>query len=1076
MLPYLFVQELIPNSRNYRTAVAYYHRDLVSWLKVTEESYGYCVNGSVEVYDMDFQCEIMLDAQGHLLNYDCECDYCTDKSPCAHIGAILLKLNELDLPYFPYSYQRENWAEQFLKERENYRISQELNYTKTFLKQKKAKYVQQLSGELQLAKYHLYPLLISRGEGEFSLEYRIGNDRTYVVRSISALLDNIDEQNEVSYGKKLQFIHRLEAFSDQAQKQIAFMREALRFEEYRRAQQTHYYFGYYQDVRLGRYIELAPQLYESFFTACVGQTFKELSLAHRDHYEMEVEEKEDYYTLHFLSPNGVGCIGEQHYYSMEQTGENHFTLFAYPLDDKHNVEELLSTFLEHEVMVSKDHFAEFYKYVLKPIEKYLIIHHLPELINNPYEQIRIYGDVNENGQVEFQLYYEDEDKNRVFGFDDSFDHTYEQDLVEQSFRLYTDRIDNKKGMAYFDMNDENTYAFIHERLPILQDYAEIYVSEALKKVGQPVHYQIQVGIRVNNDLISVDINSVDIPKMEVAEVLAQYRRKKKFHRLRTGELISLDSPELEELSHMMARYHVDTKDIVQGEFQLDQNRMFALDQEAEQESLIKVNRAESFKDLIQRFEQPVEPFLLAEHYDHLLRDYQKEGYQWLRTLHQYGFNGILADDMGLGKTLQVICLLDHVDRQDPSIVICPSSLIYNWEDEVRRFAEHLQPLCIVGDQVQRQSLIKGDLKGKLLITSYDYMRRDIEYYQDLSFQYAILDESQYIKNQNTKNARAVKQLQAKHKLALSGTPIENSLAELWSVFDFLMPQYLFNYHYFRQEFELPIVKNHDEGKIAILRQMVSPFILRRNKKEVLTELPEKIEIKQLIPFSESERELYYASLSQVNEQLQILLNAPVHLDKMAILALLTRLREICCEPRLLYDNIQQPSSKMKACLDLVTNYKQNGQKVLIFSSFTSLFELMEPELHRNGISYLKLTGQTSKEKRREAVNAFQEGKADVFLISLKAGGTGLNLTRAEAVIHFDPWWNQSSQNQATDRAYRIGQTQNVQVHQLIMKESVEEKMMRLQEKKKELADLFVENSEGNIGSLSKEEIMELFAR
>ena len=197
---------------------------------------------------------------------------------------------------------------------------------------------------------------------------------------------------------------------------------------------------------------------------------------------------------------------------------------------------------------------------------------------------------------------------------------------------------------------------------------------------------------------------------------------------------------------------------------------------------------------------------------------------------------------------------------------------------------------------------------------------------------------------------------------------------------------------------------------------------------------------------------------------------------MAILALLTRLREICCEPRLLYENIQQPSSKMKACLDLVTNYKQNGQKVLIFSSFTSLFELMEPELHRNGISYLKLTGQTSKEKRREAVNAFQEGKADVFLISLKAGGTGLNLTRAEAVIHFDPWWNQSSQNQATDRAYRIGQTQNVQVHQLIMKESVEGKMMRLQEKKKELADLFVENSEGNIGSLSKEEIMELFAR
>ena len=256
--------------------------------------------------------------------------------------------------------------------------------------------------------------------------------------------------------------------------------------------------------------------------------------------------------------------------------------------------------------------------------------------------------------------------------------------------------------------------------------------------------------------------------------------------------------------------------------------------------------------------------------------------------------------------------------------------------------------------------------------------------------------------------------------------------------------------------------------------MVSPFILRRNKKDVLLELPDKIEKTQLIPFTQQESELYFANLAQINTQLQELFQME-KIDKIAILAMLTKLRQICCEPRMIYENINQSSSKMKACMDLICNYKANHQQVLLFSSFTKVFDLMEEELKLNGIRYFILTGETSKEKRRELVYRFQEGEADVFLISLKAGGTGLNLTAAQAVIHFDPWWNLSAQNQATDRANRIGQLNKVIVHQLIMKESIEEKIQILQAKKKELADMFVENSEGNVSSLSTEDLKELLA-
>lgn len=288
-----------------------------------------------------------------------------------------------------------------------------------------------------------------------------------------------------------------------------------------------------------------------------------------------------------------------------------------------------------------------------------------------------------------------------------------------------------------------------------------------------------------------------------------------------------------------------------------------------------------------------------------------------------------------------------------------------------------------------------------------------------------------------------------------------------------MPDYLFNYHYFQSHYETPIVKNHDEQKQQELKKLISPFILRRNKKEVLTELPEKIEKTISLEFNKEEQKLYLANLVQVNKDLQKQLNYE-KIDRIAILAMLTRLRQICCEPRVLYENITNISSKLEGCLDLIRNFQGNNQKVLLFSSFTSVLDLIIEELEKEQISYYKLTGDTKKEERHRLVNQFQSDNTTVFLISLKAGGTGLNLTAAEAVIHFDPWWNMSAQNQATDRAHRIGQQNVVTVYKLVMKDSIEEKILDLQNKKKNLADSFVEGNEGGITSMSTDDIIELF--
>ncbi len=423
--------------------------------------------------------------------------------------------------------------------------------------------------------------------------------------------------------------------------------------------------------------------------------------------------------------------------------------------------------------------------------------------------------------------------------------------------------------------------------------------------------------------------------------------------------------------------------------------------------------------------------------------------------------------------------LDESKSKRASLVVSPSSLSLNWQNEAQKFAKELKTLVIRGSLAERKRCIQEMDQYDLVITSYDLLKRDIDLYEekDYQFRYIIADEAQYLKNSNTQNAKAIKKLKADTRYALTGTPIENSLAELWSIFDFIMPGYLFSYRMFKATYEMPIVKEESMEAMEKLRMLIEPFVLRRNKKEVLTELPDKTITVLNNEMGEEQKNIYLNYLAEAKQELaeEIDVNG-YERSQMQILAALTRLRQICCHPGLFIENYQEGSSKLDQCMEIIEEATNGGHKILLFSGYTSMFPIIEKELKQLGIRYFKLTGNTKVEERIELVNEFnQNPDVKVFLISLKAGGTGLNLTGADMVIHYDPWWNLSTENQATDRAYRIGQKNNVQVYKLITKNSIEEKIYELQQKKEALVDNMLSTKTSFISKMSKEEIMNLFS-
>jgi len=542
-----------------------------------------------------------------------------------------------------------------------------------------------------------------------------------------------------------------------------------------------------------------------------------------------------------------------------------------------------------------------------------------------------------------------------------------------------------------------------------------------------------------------------------------------------------NNKDIEFLSTLTEGLDISYKNI-EDKIQLPVNRALYLDKLLKENSQIEVTTNNEYNDIIEKTIIKEDDNNVSDELKDVLRDYQKVGHEWLSILDQYGFGGILADDMGLGKTIQILSVLITNKKQEKdnkaSLVVAPSSLTLNWKNESEKFAKDLNILIINGYAEERKEKIKQIKNYDLVITSYDLLKRDIEEYEalDYVFRYIVADEAQYIKNNNTQNSKAIKRIKAKTKYALTGTPMENSLSELWSIFDFIMPGYLFTYKKFKNNYEIPIAREHDEEVLKKLKMLIEPFVLRRTKKEVLKELPDKTTIVLNNEMQEEQEKIYLSYLASARDELEEEIeDKGFEQSRIKILALLTRLRQICCHPSLFISNYKDGSGKLNQCIELVKDGIQSGHKILLFSGYTSMFEIIEQALKKEGISYLKLTGKTSVKDRFELIEQFNNDEnIKVFLISLKAGGTGINLTSADMVIHYDPWWNLSVENQATDRTHRIGQTKKVQVYKLITKNSIEEKIYDLQQRKKELIDNMLSTDTKFINKLSKEDIMGLF--
>lgn len=565
----------------------------------------------------------------------------------------------------------------------------------------------------------------------------------------------------------------------------------------------------------------------------------------------------------------------------------------------------------------------------------------------------------------------------------------------------------------------------------------------------------------------------------------KYKLKKKYYRLKNGSFLDLqDSKEIDFIDKLISGTDATYKDLESGSIRLPVNRTLYLNQLLKEIKGTEIIKNKEYKNIINGLDKDLidEEEQVPEKLESILRPYQKTGFKWLKTLDRYKFGGILADDMGLGKTIQIISILldykQNSNEHKTSIVVSPSSLSLNWKNEIEKFSPDLNIKVIRGTATERKDLIQKIDNYDLVITSYDLLKRDTDIYKDrnYNFKFIIADEAQYLKNNNTKNAKAIKQLKADTRFALTGTPIENSLAELWSIFDFIMPGYLFSYKEFKSTYEMAIVKDEDKEAMNKLKMLIEPFVLRRTKKEVLTELPEKTITVLNNEMEEEQRNIYLSYLVQAKQELQDEININGYeKSQMKILAALTRLRQICCHPGLFIENYKGGSSKLEQCMEIIEDSINAGHKILLFSSYTSMFGIIENELNERGIKYFKLTGSTKVDERIELVDEFnQNDEIGVFLISLKAGGTGLNLIGADIVIHYDPWWNISAENQATDRAYRIGQKNNVQVYKLITKDSIEEKIYELQQRKAELTDNILSTQTTFINKLSKEDIMNLF--
>ncbi|MFT5873736.1 MAG: SNF2 family DNA or RNA helicase [Clostridium sp.] len=632
-----------------------------------------------------------------------------------------------------------------------------------------------------------------------------------------------------------------------------------------------------------------------------------------------------------------------------------------------------------------------------------------------------------------------------------------------------------KNKFYFLKKEDYIFKFFKSDVERLQEIGDVYYSENFKGIKSLGTTGISGNIKSGKyNYFEMDFKIGNIEPLETTNILRSFRNNLKYYKLKNGEYLDLEELELNKflkLLDVMAPLGSDDNHI-----EISKSKGVFLESYLAENNIRYIKGRKELKDIRDKLKN-IEKLKFKEPValNGKLREYQKVGYNWFKTLEYLGFGGILGDEMGLGKTIQAITFI-LASKGGKTLIVAPTSLIYNWISEFEKFAPGLKVVAVNGSKDERRQIINNIENFDVIITTYNLLKRDLEIYNVLEFDCCILDEAQNIKNPKSQNSMAVKEVVAKTRFALSGTPIENSLMDLWSIFDFIMPGYLYDEKRFSVRYHKKLKESPEI--LEDLNRLIKPFILRRRKKDVLKELPDKIEKTLLVSFEEEQKKVYKTYANHAMELIENKVRDDEFKNsKIEILSYITKLRQLCLDPTILMNNYSGDSTKMEALVELLQRSIEQGHRVLVFSQFTSVLKNIQKRLFVEGISFSYLDGSIPSEKRMNLVKDFNSGENSVFLISLKAGGTGLNLTSADVVIHFDPWWNPAVEEQATDRAHRIGQKNVVEVIKIIVKGTIEEKILSLQEDKKKLISELMgdELSSGEgFASLSEEEIFGLF--
>lgn len=1001
------------------------------------------VDFSVDIfYSGTFRVSFIIDKDGKIISKSCNCTDFAQEKICSHILACVLKKKNDFFTEEEISFQKSKNILECFVTKESLATSKE---------------------ELGLDIDIIYE------DGNYIVKLKIGVGIKYTIKTrdkFNAFRRCYLGDDELELGKKLTYSRAKYYFNEDDTKIVEFLFNYSRFSV-----------GNYEvrdePLKLNNreFNELLRLLENRTFTLA-GNPIKNIVKGMPTDYRLDYEEDKykffiDNYEQYLVVDNDARFV----------IYEN--KLYLLDIEDSKILCELFDNGV-NSIVFAKENLELFKKGLLrKTINNIVVDDNIQEIKVSKEKKISIYFDLAEDrvranvklkyGNSEFDYFDKVDDIIR----DVDFENKAISDLTAYSFVL------SKNCFEIGDM--DSAYNFLDNGLEYFANNYTIFTTEKIKKLNIYKDVKVKSNFSIGKDnILAYDFQIDKVNEDEVNSMLLAIKSKKKYYRLKSGDVISLlQSKELEDFSALTEDLGLGD-DLKEKRISIPKYRAFFIDS-LKNNRYQEISTNASFDEFIKNFKTYKNAKVkFSQEEDKLLRDYQKDGVKWLYTIYKCDLGGILADEMGLGKTLQAIIFLRKVIDLKPDakiLIVSPTSLVYNWEKEFSKFAPELKYIVMADNKKKRQDIMQKFNEYNIFITTYGLVRNDNDYYEDKNFEVCIIDEAQAIKNYQAGMTKEIKKIKARTKVALTGTPLENSVLELWSIFDFIMPGYLNSITRFKDAYGIKDVDDESLKKLDTLNYQIKPFILRRKKKEVSKELPDKIEHIEYLDMAEKEKALYQSLVEETKREINdVVASEGFSKARFKIVTLLTRLRQLCISPHLLDENYQEESVKIKRLLDIIKELIKDKHKILIFSSFKSAVYLVKEALDRESISNYVIDGSVKGRDRVAMVDAFNKDKTNCFLITLKSGGTGLNLTSADVVIHLDIWWNPQAENQATDRAHRIGQTKKVTVLKLINKGTVEEKIIELQEKKKILSDNLIEGKNvATLEALTEEELTNLLS-